>query len=191
MNAPAPQPPPDIFRHPAAEQSRVGCAIAMVALSIVGMMVVMMVVGITALVYFEMRQSEERTLAGATFDVVLEVPEVVRVGEVFTVTVRTKNPHRRAVILDSVDVDRALLNGFQLIAIDPTPDESFSYHEDAGDWANAESWAFYDRIPPGKSVDVTIYLRPQQAGLYEGTVYVFNADYDSTDVPCTVTVVEE
>ena len=81
-------------------------------------------IGIGAVGYYSMMQSPPG------FEVTLVHPEEVTVGETFTIEVAISNPTAERLSLDSVDLYDELLDGFEIVSIDPKPnskDHLFGY----------------------------------------------------------------
>ncbi len=110
-----------------------------------------------------------------TLDVRLSAPETVAVGEEFDLVLRTRNLHEEPIRLDSIDVDLAFLEGFEVLSVDPTPSDTM-------DIFGQRSWSFTDSVPPGEGLDVTYRLKAVRPGHYVGDADVCNPAQDFTTV---------
>ena len=96
-------------------------------------------------------------------------------GEEFDLVMKTRNLHMDPIRLDSIDVDFAFLEGFEVISITPTPEEPM-------DIFGQRSWAFTDTVAAGDSLDVVFTLKAVREGHYVGDIDVCNPNQDFTTV---------
>lgn len=108
-----------------------------------------------------------------TFEVSLVVPPEIVATEPFVLGVDVKNPHGSAITLDSVDVDAALLKGFQVISVEPSPKDTIHVPV-----LNQRSWSFETPVPAGTTHRVTFRLRPLNVGRFTGNVGACNPGQD-------------
>jgi len=112
-----------------------------------------------------------------TFQVKLDFPAEIRVAEPFALGVDISNPHGSAIKLDSVDVDDALLKGFQVVSVDPAAADTMHVP-----FLKQRSWSYGRSVPAGGAMRVTFNLRPLNAGRFSGNVDACNPGQDCTSV---------
>jgi hypothetical protein len=105
----------------------------------------------------------------ATLTLPLEAQLEAPVDMVVTAT----NPHAKPVTLDSIDIDDAFLAGFQVVRIEPEPEDTTELPV-----LDQRSWAFNKVVPPGGTLAVTYTLRPVAEGRFTGSVDVCNPTQD-------------
>jgi hypothetical protein len=108
-----------------------------------------------------------------TLEAELKVPLEAELNADIAMTITVTNPHPAAVTLDSIDVDNALLAGFQVIAIEPRPLDTIRVP-----FVDQRSWSFDRAIPPGESLTVNFTLKPVVEGRFSGDVNVCNPNQD-------------
>jgi hypothetical protein len=116
-----------------------------------------------------------------TLDVRVNAPETVPMGKEFDLVLHTRNLHDEPIRLDSIDVDLAFLEGFEVVSVDPTP-------SDVMDFLGQRCWSFADTVSPGEGLDVTYRLKAVQPGHYAGDMDVCNPAQDFTTVVPNVEV---
>ena len=106
-------------------------------------------------------------------DATLDAPKQVAVGEEVRWVIRCSNPHDEPVTLDSIDVDAELLEGIQVLDIEPLPERrgDIPFTED-------ESWTFSRTAEPGETIVVTIRVRGRKEGIYVGSIDATNPNVD-------------
>lgn len=119
-------------------------------------------------------------------DAELSVPLQVKVGEAFEMVVETSNPHSRQVSLDSIDIDHTLLQGFQVLAVEPSQHQTENLP-----FLDQRSWIFEQWVSPGDEYDVTFKLKPLEAGHFTGNVDVCNSNYDWKSLYADIVVEDE
>lgn len=97
---------------------------------------------------------------------------MLAIGETMALNVSIENVSLDAVLINSVGLERDLLNGLTLVQtlIDGTPQ---SLPVDERDFPVLGAWTEYslDReIPPGETIDVTFVLEATEPGSYVGEV---------------------
>ena len=97
---------------------------------------------------------------------------------------RTRNLHEELVHLDSIDVDLAFLEGFEVVSVDPTPSDTMEIFVQ-------RSWSFTNSVAPGEELVVTYRLKAVRPGHYVGDVDVCNPAQDFTTVVPNIDVVAE
>ena len=104
-------------------------------------------------------------------DATLAAPTTVIAGETLALTVTASNPHPQTVILDSVDIDDSLLEGFQVVGVTPRArDTSHIFH--------MRTWSFGKAVPPGMVQTIRFDLRAIEAGHFSGDIDVCNPNQD-------------
>lgn len=116
-------------------------------------------------------------------DATLAAPSEVELGATVALVITATNPHRKAVTLDSVDIEDSFLSGFQVVSIDPKP--TGTTHVSV---ASQRSWGFGTVVAPGGSLAVTFRLKPVLEGHFSGDVDVCNPNQNFTTVLADVMV---
>lgn len=98
----------------------------------------------------------------------------------------TTNPHKRPVILDSIDVSESFLAGFQVVSVDPQP--TGTVHIPVFD---QRSWSFGISVAPGDTLSATFRLEPVEPGHFSGDIDVCNPNQDFTTLFVDVVVKEQ
>ncbi len=157
-----PPPPPGRSRAPLA---------AIVAVSVVGTLVACAVLLVLAV----------RCLGSEPppFQLTVEKPEEVGVGETFAVEVRVRNSGDRPLDLGSLDVDDSLLDGFRVVDVEPLP-------EKRDHTLDFSSFYVTRTLAPGESAAVTLRLEARREGVWTGDVDACTPDEDF--VTSTVTI---
>ena len=99
----------------------------------------------------------------ASFSVEVEAPHKVKMEEIFNLTVSVTNPSEETITLDSIDIYDSLLDGFEIISIEPEPDDVlhlFGFY----------SIYLYYKLAPGENVVVTCTLKAREPGLWIGDI---------------------
>jgi hypothetical protein len=108
-----------------------------------------------------------------TFEVGLKIPDEVVATEEFTLSVDVKNPHGSAITLDSVDVDDKLLQGFQVVSVEPSAKDSMHVP-----LLDQRTWSFGTSVAAGSVQRIDFKLRPVQVGRFSGNVDACNPGQD-------------
>lgn len=116
-------------------------------------------------------------------DAELRMPDEITVDQAFDLVVDLKNPHEKAVTLDSIDVDSALIKDFQVVKITPTPTDTMRIPV-----VDQRSWSFGKAVPSQGALQVSFTLRPLKAGHYTGNVEVCNPNQDCTSLYADIAV---
>jgi hypothetical protein len=106
-------------------------------------------------------------------DAKLSVPSEVALDSTAELVVTVTNPHEEEVALDSIDIDDAFLEGFQVVAVEPEPSDTTSVP-----LMDQRSWDFGEPVGPGKSLTVKFTLKPVSEGRFSGAVDVCNPNQD-------------
>jgi hypothetical protein len=99
----------------------------------------------------------------------LSLPNDVEQGETIPLIVTVENPYKETVTLDSIDIDDALLAGFQVISIDPKPETT--QHVPL---LKQRTWNYGHKIQPGGSLVVTFQIKAVSPGRFSGDIDVCN-----------------
>jgi len=102
-------------------------------------------------------------IQSADFAVSIAAPDEVARGEVFTLSVEVSNPSDQPIVLGSIDIYDSLLDGFEILAINPQPtdtDPGFGFHT-----------AYFSKaLRPGEIFKVTYDLKGIKPGLWIGDI---------------------
>jgi len=107
----------------------------------------------------------------------LDLPHEAAVGETIQLVIHASNPHQESVTLDSVDIDDALLEGLQVLEVEPTPTGTIALG-----FLEQRSWTFDHSIPSTGQLEVVFTMRAIQPGRYTGNVDVCNPRQDFTSL---------
>ena len=118
-------------------------------------------------------------------DATLDVPSEVTVGVPFDLRVKMTNSHTRPVTLDSIDIDEAFLEGFQVQRVTPAARSTSRVP-----LLNQRTWAFDHPVAPGASHEVVFSLRPVRAGHRSGNVDVCNPSQDFRTLLADVVILD-
>ncbi|MCB2153398.1 hypothetical protein KQI84_00805 [bacterium] len=129
-----------------------------------GLLFVVLIAGIVGFLFFRILP---------TVSTSIDVPGRVQLDAEFPMVVSATNPHTQAVTLSSIDVDNELLDGFQVISIDPAPQSSMQVM-----FLDQRSWVFNRSLEPGESIDVTFILLPVREGRFQGSIDTCNPNQD-------------
>lgn len=102
-----------------------------------------------------------------SFEVRVDHPEVVDLGEEFEMKVTVENTGADEVNLANIDVYEGLLDGFEIISMTPKPrstEKIIGYH----------SYGVSQKLAPGKSHDLNFKLRAKEVGYWAGDVDACN-----------------
>ena len=108
----------------------------------------------------------------------VEAPATIPVGENATFRIHLENPHAEPVTLESLDVDLSVLEGIEVISIDPEPIARTEI-----DLLVQEEWRFEREAAPGEKFTVTIEVRGTTEGSFGGVVDVTNPNVDYHSLP--------
>jgi hypothetical protein len=111
----------------------------------------------------------------------LAVPSEAKLDGTVVMVVTTTNAHEKAVTLDSVDIDDAFLDGFQVVKVEPTPTDTMHI-------LGQRSWSFDQAVEPGGTLEVRFELKAVQEGHFSGDVDVCNPNQDFTTLVADVVV---
>jgi len=113
------------------------------------------VAGIALLVFYFMDSP--------SFSVTIESPTEVKREEVFTISIDVTNPSDETITLGSIDIYNSLLEGFEIVKIEPNPEETdslFDFHT-----------AYFSHVlSPEDKFRATYTLRAKAAGLWIGDI---------------------
>ncbi len=115
----------------------------------------------------------------------LAAPPTVVSGEPFDLAVVAVNPNRGPVTLDSIDIDDAFLEGFQVLGVDPHARSTRHVP-----LLEQRTWAFGFPVAPGGERTVTYRLRPVRAGRFAGSIDVCNPAQDFVSLYADIIVGE-
>lgn len=101
----------------------------------------------------------------------LSIPSTAQLDSELTLTVTATNPHQDTIVLDSIDIDDAFLEGFQIIEIQPAPEGTMHIF-------GMRSWEFGLAVSPGDSQDIQFKLKAVKEGHFSGDVDVCNPNQD-------------
>jgi hypothetical protein len=102
-----------------------------------------------------------------SFQILVEHPETVDLGEEFEVKVSVENVGADDVNLANVDLYDELLDGFDVISITPKPRSSekiIGYH----------SYNLFKNLAPGKTHELTFKLKAKEVGFWSGDIDACN-----------------
>jgi hypothetical protein len=102
-----------------------------------------------------------------SFQIQVENPAVVELGEEFEVKVTVENTGTDDVNLANIDVYEGLLDGFEITSITPKPRSSekiIGYH----------SYNLFKNLAPGKTHDLTFKLKAKEVGYWTGDIDACN-----------------
>lgn len=98
------------------------------------------------------------------FEVEVEAPAQVRVGETFTLKVKATNPADQSVTLNSIDIYKTLLDGFEIVRVLPRTTEVSSIFEFRSHYFNGL------HLEAGESTTVTFELKAVKPGTWQGDI---------------------
>ncbi|HYD42889.1 MAG TPA: hypothetical protein VEB43_18805 [Anaeromyxobacter sp.] len=101
----------------------------------------------------------------APFAVDVQAPAEVAAGEKATLEVRASNPTSERLKLGSIDVYDSLLDGFEVIDVEPRPDRR-------DHTVNLSSFYYARSLAPGDAFTMRLHLRARRAGVFTGDVDV-------------------
>ncbi len=116
-------------------------------------------------------------------DASLTVPAEVASGATLDLVVAIANPHTQDVSLDSIDIDDALLEGFQVLGVEPAASDT-----DHISFLNQRTWTFERPVAPEARMTVTFHLRALAAGRHAGNVDVCNRAQDCRGLHADIVV---
>ena len=102
-----------------------------------------------------------------SFELQIDHPETVQLGEVVDVKVSVRNNGANDVELANVDFYDELMNGFEIIDVTPRPssqEKLWGYH----------SYNIRKKLAPGDVCDLTLKMRAKEAGLWAGDIDACN-----------------
>lgn len=117
-------------------------------------------------------------------DASISVPWIVKLDSTLTLDVTGTNNHTDSIVFDSVDIEDSFLDGFQILDIDPEPDDT----DHIFDW---RTWNFGYRVLPGESRTIRFTMKAVQEGHFSGDVDVCNPNQDFATVIADVVVRKE
>ncbi len=97
------------------------------------------------------------------FEVVVDTPEVVTLGEEFSLTLSVKGSNGGELNLESIDLYRDLLDGFEILSVHPKPDAAAGYED---------FLTYYCGTASGSSSEftLTIMLKAKEVGDWGGEI---------------------
>ena len=98
-----------------------------------------------------------------SFAVTIDAPNEIKKNEIFTISIDVANPSEEKITLGSIDVYDSLLEGFEIIKIEPTPYEVSSQF-------GFQTAYFSQEIDPRDSFNATYTLKAKSAGLWIGDI---------------------
>ena len=125
-------------------------------------------------------------IGSSTDDFFAEVsaPASVRTGETVEVRVKVYNTAAEQQTLHSLDIDDAIMAGFDVVSSSPPYRDFMHVPID-----NTESYEYMRAIPAGGSVDVTLTLSAVKTGYFSGEIDVcVNGDARFNSYPFSMTV---
>jgi hypothetical protein len=114
-------------------------------------------VGIGAVGYWALYNEPPR------FDVAVDCPPEVVLGEVLKAKVSVKNDGGKNLKLENLDVYRELLDGFEILSVNPKPRTT----ERIVDYI---SYGFSRSLKPGETFDFEIEMRAKEIGVWGGDI---------------------
>jgi hypothetical protein len=102
-----------------------------------------------------------------SFQILVENPEKVELGEEFEMKVSVENVGVNRVNLANIDIYDDLLEGFDIVNISPKPSSSekiIGYH----------SYNLFKKLAPGKTHELTFKLKAKEVGLWSGDIDACN-----------------
>ncbi|MCE2959565.1 MAG: hypothetical protein ACK46A_14095 [Akkermansiaceae bacterium] len=118
-----------------------------------------------------------------SFQILVEHPETVELGEEFEVKVSVENVGSDKVNLANVDFYDDLLDGFDVVSITPKPRSSekiIGYH----------SYNLFKNLAPGKTHELTFKLKAKEVGFWSGDVDACNTVQNMVTYYTEIEVVE-
>lgn len=113
------------------------------------------VVGVVFLVFYFMESPN--------FSVTIESPNEVNREEIFTISIDVNNPSDETITLGSIDIYDSLLGGFEIVKIEPSPEETdtlFDFHT-----------AYFSHVlNPRENFRANYTLRAKTPGLWIGDI---------------------
>ena len=97
------------------------------------------------------------------FQVQIESPEQVTLGEEFDLVVNVTNASESDLTLGSIDVYESLLDGFELISVSPTPSETSHF-------IGMHTSYFSKKLEAQESFTATYSLKAKEEGLWIGDI---------------------
>lgn len=96
-------------------------------------------------------------------EVSAECPEAVAVGETFKIKVAVKNRGSRDIKLANLDFYEDLIDGFEVVSIDPIPGSKEKL-------LGYASYNFYRNLKPSETFEVELELKAKEVGLWGGDI---------------------
>ncbi len=159
-----------------------GTIIILLLVAVVILLAGILFVGTTNVFLQNMWQFSSSMLGtGPTFDVTLESPDTITMGEEFDLILTLSNNAVEPIQLDSIDIDRSFLTGFEVISVSPQSSaDTFTQVQ--------HSWSFTETVPAGASLKATYRLKPIRNGRFAGSIEVYNATLDSSSAIAAIRV---
>lgn len=102
-------------------------------------------------------------------DITVNAPANVEQGQAYTITVTVRNISDKEIELNSVDIDKNILNGFIIATVEPSYTDTYEY-ESSG--TTFQTYSFQAAIAPGESLTVTFEGEAALPGDFSGEVDV-------------------
>lgn len=106
-------------------------------------------------------------------EVAMSLPLEAEMESTVPMVIMATNTHNAPITLDSIDIDDSFLAGFQVVSIDPRPDDTSHLGI-----CHQRTWGFGKPVAPGASLSVTFLLKPVAEGRFAGDIDVCNANQD-------------
>jgi len=110
-------------------------------------------------------------------------PESVPAGQSFQIELYLTNPHPEAIELDSIDIDEAVFETFEVTSVTPEPTD-----ESPLSVLGRRSWEFDRVVHPGGSETVVFELQTRSQGTFQLPLEVCNGYQNCSGTPISVRV---
>jgi hypothetical protein len=134
---------------------------------IIGCLGVFLVTGLVTAVLIGVWLFTEKPLLDAS----LSIPSEIEIDSTVAMVITVTNPHDESVVLDSIDIGNAFLEGFLVVSILPEPVDTMSIFGE-------RSWEFGEDVAPGASLEIHFKLKAIQQGHFSGDIGTYNPNQD-------------